>query len=73
VGVIVWNDDVNTFEHVIRAMVEILAHHHRPGRAAHHQGAPGGRAIVAVRPKEEAEVAVHKFLERRIQASVEQT
>jgi ATP-dependent Clp protease adaptor protein ClpS len=72
-AVIVWNDDVNTFEHVIRAMVEILAHTVDRAEQLTIKVHQEGRSIVAVRPKEEAQVAVHKFLERRIQASLEQT
>ncbi len=70
-AVVIWNDDVNTFAHVIRALVEIL--HHSPARAeqltlrVHNTG----KAVVAVRPKEEAVAAVHRFHERQIQATVE--
>jgi ATP-dependent Clp protease adaptor protein ClpS len=69
-AVIVWNDDVNTFDHVITALVEIL--HHSPARAqqlalrVHNEG----RAVVAVRPKEEAWAAVEALLGRKIQASM---
>jgi ATP-dependent Clp protease adaptor protein ClpS len=69
--VLVWNDDVNTFDHVITALVEILRH--SPTRAeqlawkVHNEG----RAVVAVRPHDEAVVAVEALLGRHIQASLD--
>jgi len=70
-AVIVWNDDVNTFEHVIRPWSRSLAHR-RPGEQLTIKVHQEGRSIVAV-PRRRRPVAVHKFLERRIQASLEQT
>jgi len=70
-AVVVWNDDVNTFDHVIKALVEVL--HHSLARAEqltlriHNTG----KAVVAIRPKEEAVSAVHRFHGRGIQATVE--
>jgi len=70
-AVIVWNDDVNTFSHVIKALVEIL--NHSLARAEmltdriHHTG----KAVVAVRPKEEAAAIVRRFHGRGIQATME--
>jgi ATP-dependent Clp protease adaptor protein ClpS len=70
-AVIVWNDDVNTFAHVIRALVEILGH--TPTRAeqlanrVHHTG----KAVVAVRPRDEAVSAVQRLHVRGIQATAE--
>jgi len=70
-AVVVWNDDVNTFAHVIKALVEIL--HHSLARAEvltnriHHTG----KAVVALRPKEEAVGIAQRFHARGIQATVE--
>jgi ATP-dependent Clp protease adaptor protein ClpS len=70
-AVLVWNDDVNTFDHVITALVEILRH--SPARAeqlawkVHNEG----RAVVALRPHEEAVAAVEALLSRKIQASLD--
>ena len=70
-AVVVWNDDVNTFAHVTKALIEILRH--TPARAeqltlrVHNTG----KAVVAVRPKDEAVTAAHRFHERGIQATVE--
>jgi len=47
--VIVWNDDVNTFEHVIRAMVEILGHTVDRAEQLTIKVHQEGRSIVAVR------------------------
>ncbi|HLG67906.1 MAG TPA: ATP-dependent Clp protease adaptor ClpS [Acidimicrobiales bacterium] len=70
-AVVVWNDDVNTFAHVIKALMEIL-HHPRPRAEQltlliHNTG----KALVAIRPKDEAEAAVHGFHSRGIQATLE--
>jgi ATP-dependent Clp protease adaptor protein ClpS len=70
-AVIVWNDDVNTFDHVIKALIEIL-NHSRPmaeqlAQRVHH----AGKAVVAVRPQEEAVAAARRFQDRHIWATVE--
>jgi ATP-dependent Clp protease adaptor protein ClpS len=69
-AIIVWNDDVTTFQTVIRAFVEIF--HHSVERADQlawtiHRT---GRAVAAVRPKEEAEAAVRDLHRRKISASL---
>jgi ATP-dependent Clp protease adaptor protein ClpS len=69
-AVIVWNDDVTTFQTVIEAFVEIF--HHTVERADQlawtiHRT---GKAVAAVRPKEEAEAAVHALHGRKISASL---
>jgi ATP-dependent Clp protease adaptor protein ClpS len=71
-AVIVWNDDVTTFQTVIQAFVEIL--HHTVERADQlawkiHQT---GKAVAAIRPKDEAEAAVHALHGRQISASLAQ-
>jgi len=70
-AVIVWNDDVTTFQTVISAFVEIFGH--TPERAEQlawriHRT---GKAVVAIRPKAEAEDAVHRLHHRKIQASLD--
>jgi len=69
-AVVVWNDDVTTFQTVIRAFVEIFGH--TPERADElawriHRT---GKAVAAVRPKDEAEAAVQALHERKIQATL---
>jgi ATP-dependent Clp protease adaptor protein ClpS len=70
-AVIVWNDDVNTFDHVITALVEIL--HHTPARADQlaQQVHDTGKAVVGIRPKDEATWAVVALHRRGIQASLD--
>ncbi len=70
-AVIVWNDDVTTFATVISAFVEIFGH--TPERAEQlawriHRT---GKAVVAIRPKAEAEDAVHRLHHRKIQATLD--
>ena len=69
-AVIVWNDDVTTFQTVIQAFVEIF--HHSVERADQlawtiHRT---GKAVAAIRPKEEAEAAVRDLHRRKISASL---
>jgi ATP-dependent Clp protease adaptor protein ClpS len=70
-AVIVWNDDVNTFAHVIKALVEIL--HHTQSRASQlaNQVHNAGKAVVGIRPKDEATRAVVALHRRGIQASLD--
>ena len=66
-AVIVWNDDVTTFQTVIQAFVEIF--HHSVDQLAwtiHRTG----KAVAAVRPKEEAEAAVRDLHRRKISATL---
>jgi ATP-dependent Clp protease adaptor protein ClpS len=70
-AVIVWNDDVNTFDHVIKALVEILHHDLERARNLTWKVHNEGKAVVGVRPKEEAEAAVAAFHRRKIQASLD--
>ena len=71
-AVIVWNDDVNTFAHVIKAMMEILKHSRERAEQLTLQVHNTGKARVAVLPKEEAWAAVQAFHARRIQATMDQ-
>ncbi len=70
-AVIVWNDDVNTFSHVIKALVEILNHSLARAEQLTNQIHHSGKAVVAVRPKEEAVAIVERFHSRGIQATIE--
>jgi ATP-dependent Clp protease adaptor protein ClpS len=69
-AIIVWNDDVTTFQTVIQAFVEIF--NHSPERADQlawkiHRT---GKAVAAIRPKDEAEAAVHDLHRRKISATL---
>jgi ATP-dependent Clp protease adaptor protein ClpS len=69
-AVIVWNDDVTTFHTVIQAFVEIF--HHSVERADQlawmiHRT---GKAVAAIRPKDEAQAAVHDLHRRKISATL---
>jgi ATP-dependent Clp protease adapter protein ClpS len=70
-AIVVWNDDVNTFQNVISALMEIL--HHTLARAEQLTMAVHntGKAVVGVRPKDEALAAAQAFHLRKIQASIE--
>jgi ATP-dependent Clp protease adapter protein ClpS len=70
-AVIVWNDDVNTFAHVIKALVEILNHSLARAEQLTNRIHNTGKAVVAVRPKDEATGIVQRFHARRIQATME--
>jgi len=70
-AVIVWNDDVTTFQTVIQAFVEIFNHSvERADRLAWkiHQT---GKAVAAIRPKDEAEAAVKDLHRRKISATLD--
>ena len=58
-AVIVWNDDVTTFQTVIQAFVEIFGHTVERADKLAWQIHRTGKAVAAVRPKDEAEAAVH--------------
>jgi ATP-dependent Clp protease adaptor protein ClpS len=70
-AVVVWNDDVNTFAHVIKALVEILNHSLVRAEQLTNRIHNTGKAVVALRPKEEATAIVKRFHGRGIQATVE--
>jgi ATP-dependent Clp protease adaptor protein ClpS len=70
-AVIVWNDDVTTFETVISAFVEIFGHSPERAERLAWKIHRTGKAVVAVRPKPEAEDAVHRLHDRKIQASLD--
>jgi ATP-dependent Clp protease adaptor protein ClpS len=70
-NLIVWNDDVNTFDHVITALIEICGHDPRQAEQCaliiHHQGkyAVKKGSFEYLRPKAEA------LIERGIQATID--
>jgi ATP-dependent Clp protease adaptor protein ClpS len=70
-AVLVWNDDVNTFAHVIKALVEILHHSLTRAELLTDRIHNAGKAVVALRPKEEAAAVVRRFHGRSIQATME--
>jgi ATP-dependent Clp protease adaptor protein ClpS len=69
-AVIVWNDDVTTFQTVIQAFVEILGHTVERADQLAWKIHRTGKAVAAVRPKDEAEAAVHALHLRKISASL---
>ncbi len=69
-AVIVWNDDVTTFQTVIQAFVEILGHTFERADQLAWKIHQTGKAVAAVRPKDEAEAAVHALHQRKIQATL---
>jgi ATP-dependent Clp protease adaptor protein ClpS len=69
-AVIVWNDDVTTFQTVITAFVEIFGHTVERADQLAWTIHRTGKAVAAVRPKDEAEAAVHALHRRKIQANL---
>ena len=69
-AVIVWNDDVTTFQTVILAFVEIFGHTVERADQLAWKIHRTGKAAVAVRPKDEAEAAVHALHLRKISATL---
>jgi ATP-dependent Clp protease adapter protein ClpS len=69
-AVIVWNDDVTTFQTVIQAFVEIFGHSVERADELAWKIHRTGRAVAAIRPKNEAEAAVHALHLRKIQATL---
>src|ERR1700726_2301775 len=69
-AVIVWNDDVTTFQTVIQAFVEIFQHTVERADQLAWKIHQTGKAVAAVRPKDEAEAAVHALHRRGISATL---
>lgn len=69
-AVVVWNDDVTTFQTVIQALVEILGHTVERADQLAWKIHRTGKAVAAVRPKDEAEAAVTALHLRKIQATL---
>ncbi len=70
-AVIVWNDDVTTFQTVIDAFVEIFNHSAERADQLAWKIHRTGKAVAAVRPKDEAEAAVKALHRRKISASLD--
>jgi ATP-dependent Clp protease adaptor protein ClpS len=70
-AVIVWNDDVNTFQNVIKALVEIMHHSYQRAEQLTWRVHNTGKAVVGVRPLEEAKVAVKALQARGIGATMD--
>ena len=69
--VIIFNDDVNTFDHVIRSLMEVFGHSESVATHITQTAHETGRAVAAIRPREEAEQCVHALHERKIHATLE--
>src|SRR6202522_1118388 len=69
-AIIVWNDDVTTFQTVIEAFVEIFNHSVERADQLAWTIHRTGKAVAAIRPKEEAEAAVRDLHRRKISASL---
>jgi ATP-dependent Clp protease adaptor protein ClpS len=69
-AIIVWNDDVTTFQTVIQAFVEIFHHSYERADQLAWTIHRTGKAVAAIRPKEEAEAAVRDLHRRKISASL---
>ena len=69
-AVVVWNDDVTTFQTVIEAFVDIFGHTVERADELAWRIHRTGKAVAAVRPKDEAEAAVHALHRRKIQATL---
>ena len=70
-AVIVWNDDVTTFQTVIQAFVEIFGHTVERADQLAWKIHRTGKAVAAIRPKDEAEAAVRDLHRRKISASLD--
>jgi ATP-dependent Clp protease adaptor protein ClpS len=70
-AVIVWNDDVTTFQTVIQAFVEIFNHSVERADQLAWKIHRTGKAVAAIRPKHEAEAAVRDLHRRKISASLD--
>jgi ATP-dependent Clp protease adaptor protein ClpS len=69
-AVIVWNDDVTTFQTVIQAFVEIFGHTVERADQLAWKIHRTGKAVAAVRPKDEAEASMRALHGRGISATL---
>ena len=69
--VVLFNDDVNTFEHVIRCLVSVFGHGERLAAKIAVEAHVRGRAIAEVEPREPAEKHAAELRRRGLGATVE--
>ena len=69
--VILFNDDVNTFEHVIRCLVSVFGHGEQLAAKIAVEAHVRGRAIAEVEPREPAEKHAAELRRRGLGATVE--
>jgi len=69
-AVIVWNDDVTTFQTVIQALMEIFNHSFERAETLAWNIHRTGKAVAAVRPKVEARAAARELGGRKISATI---
>jgi ATP-dependent Clp protease adaptor protein ClpS len=69
--VILFNDDVNTFEHVIRCLMSIFGHGEQLATKIAVEAHVRGRAIAEVEPREPAERHAAELRRRGLGAAVE--
>ena len=69
--VVLFNDDVNTFEHVIRCLVSIFGHGEQLATKIAVEAHVRGRAIAEVEPREPAEKHAAELRRRGLGATVE--
>ena len=69
--VVLFNDDVNTFEHVIRCLVSIFGHGEQLAAKIAVEAHVLGRAIAEVEPREPAERHAAELRRRGLGATVE--
>ena len=69
--VVLFNDDVNTFEHVIRCLVSIFGHGERLATKIAYEAHNRGRAIAEVEPREQAEKHAAALRAGGLRATVE--
>lgn len=71
--IVVWNDDVNTFEWVIETLMEVCGHSHEQAEQCAYIIHYRGKYAVKNGPYEELRPMCDAILDRGISASVEQT
>ena len=69
--IVLFNDDVNTFEHVIRCLVSVFGHGEQLAAKIAVEAHVRGRAIAEVEPREPAERHAAELRRRGLRAAVE--
>ena len=69
--VVLFNDDVNTFEHVIDCLMAVLGHGRQLAEKITMEAHVRGRAIAEVEPREKAERHAAALVKRGLVATVE--